>query len=45
LATTTDGQAAALWQLIPHRVELGALSPQTLVNTIRSHSQFRIGQH
>jgi hypothetical protein len=34
LAITTDGQEAALWQLMPHRVELGALSPQSLVETI-----------
>lgn len=35
LATFTDGQQAALWELTPHRIELGALSPDTLVETIR----------
>ena len=35
LAITTDGQQAALWELVPHRIELGALSPQSLVETIR----------
>lgn len=35
LATLTDGHESALWELTPHRTELGALSPQTLVETIR----------
>jgi chemotaxis response regulator CheB len=35
LATTTDGQRGALWELKPHRIELGELSPRTLVDTIR----------
>jgi hypothetical protein len=35
LTTLTDGQQAALWQLTPHRIELGALSPHTLIETIR----------
>jgi hypothetical protein len=35
LATLTDGQQAALWELAPRRTELGALSPQTLVKIIR----------
>lgn len=35
LATLTDGKHAALWELTPHRSELGALSPDTLINTIR----------
>ena len=35
LATLVDGHEAALWELTPHRSELGALSPQTLVETIR----------
>lgn len=37
LATLTDGQDAALWELIPHRIELGGMSPQTLVETIREN--------
>jgi hypothetical protein len=35
LATLTDGKQAALWELTPRRVDLGALSPQSLVQTIR----------
>lgn len=35
LATLTDGKRAALWELTPHRIELGALSPDTLIKTIR----------
>ena len=35
LAALIDGQKAALWQLTPHRIELGALSPDTLIETIR----------
>ncbi|WP_156752311.1 hypothetical protein [Mycobacterium sp. ACS1612] len=34
LATLVDGQQAALWELTPHRTELGALSPDTLIQTI-----------
>ena len=37
LATLTDGQEAALWELIPHRIELGGMSPRTLVQTIRDN--------
>jgi hypothetical protein len=35
LATLGDGRDASLWELTPHRTELGALSPGTLVDTIR----------
>ncbi len=35
LATLTDGRDASLWELVPRRTELGALSPRTLVETIR----------
>lgn len=35
LATVYDGREAWLWQLVPRRRELGALSPSTLVDTIR----------
>ena len=35
LATLADGRDASLWELRPHRTELGALSPDTLVETIR----------
>lgn len=35
LATLGDGRDASLWELTPHRTELGALSPVTLVETIR----------
>jgi hypothetical protein len=35
LATLADGRDASLWELRPHRTELGALSPETLVETIR----------
>lgn len=34
LATVGDGKRAALWQLAPHRTELGEVSPQTLVQAI-----------
>ena len=34
LATVYDGREAWLWQLVPRRRELGALSPATLVETI-----------
>jgi len=34
LATTSDGRDASLWELTPHRTELGALSPTTLLETI-----------
>ncbi|MGE5697898.1 MAG: hypothetical protein ACM4D3_22455 [Candidatus Sericytochromatia bacterium] len=37
LATLTDGREAALWELIPHRIELGGMSPHTLVETIREN--------
>lgn len=36
LAITTDGQQAALWELLPHRTELGELSPQRLVDIVRA---------
>ena len=36
LATIGDGREASLWELTPHRTELGALSPASLVETIRS---------
>lgn len=35
LATLGDGRDASLWELTPHRTELGALSPESLVETIR----------
>jgi hypothetical protein len=35
LATLGDGRDASLWELTPHRTDLGALSPGTLVETIR----------
>ena len=35
LATLGDGRDASLWELVPRRTELGALSPGTLVETIR----------
>jgi hypothetical protein len=40
LAITNDGQQGALWELTPHRVDLGALSPRSLVETIR---EIRVG--
>jgi hypothetical protein len=36
LATVGDGRDAALWELAPHRTELGELSPAGLVETIRA---------
>jgi hypothetical protein len=36
LATVGDGRAAALWELAPHRTELGEQSPAVLVQTIHS---------
>ena len=36
LATVADGRDASLWQLKPHRTELGAVSPSVLVDTIRA---------
>ncbi len=41
LATLTDGQQAALWELAPHRIELGGLSPWTLIKTIRDNQAGR----
>ncbi len=41
LATLTDGQRAALWELTPRRIELGAMSPQSLIRTIRDN---RVGR-
>jgi len=34
LTTTSDGRDASLWELTPHRTELGALSPTSLLETI-----------
>ena len=34
LATVGDGRQASLWELVPRRTELGALSPSTLVETV-----------
>ena len=42
LAVMTDGQRAALWELTPQRLEVGALSPQTLVTTIRGTGLNRV---
>lgn len=36
LATVADGRGASLWELRPHRTELGAVSPTVLVETIRA---------
>ena len=36
LATLGDGRNASLWEITPRRTELGSLSPQTLIETIRS---------
>lgn len=35
LSTVYDGRDASLWELVPRRTELGALSPAALVETIR----------
>ena len=35
IATIGDGRDASLWELTPRRTELGALSPASLVDTIR----------
>lgn len=35
LATLGDGREASFWELTPHRTELGALSPASLVERIR----------
>lgn len=42
LATLTDGQDAALWELVPHRIELGGISPRALIETIRENQRSRI---
>ncbi len=34
LTTMGDGRQASLWELVPRRLELGSLSPRTLVETI-----------
>jgi hypothetical protein len=34
LTTMGDGRLASLWELVPRRLELGSLSPRTLVETI-----------
>lgn len=39
LATHYDGRAASLWELLPRETDLGALSPATLVETIRAVSR------
>lgn len=36
LATHYDGRVASLWELVPRHTDLGALSPATLVETIRA---------
>jgi hypothetical protein len=36
LATVGDGRSASLWELKPHRTELGAVSPGVLIDTIRA---------
>lgn len=36
LVTVYDGREASLWQLVPRRTALGALSPTTLLETIRA---------
>ncbi len=43
LATHYDGREASLWELVPQRTELGALSPTTLVETIRAVARGREG--
>lgn len=35
LATLGDGRDAALWELVPRRTALGALSPSSLIDAIR----------
>ena len=37
LATLRDGRHAALWELVPHRTELGDPSPAMLLQSIREH--------
>jgi hypothetical protein len=41
LATVGDGRHASLWELVPRRTELGALSPSTLVETVLRPQQRR----
>lgn len=41
LATIGDGRDASLWRLTPRRTELGALSPSSLVETIRNTADDR----
>lgn len=36
LVTVEDGRRASLWELAPHRTELGALSPDLLAQTVRT---------
>ena len=36
LATVADGRGASLWELKPHRTELGAVSPGVLIDTIHA---------
>ncbi len=43
LATHYDGREASLWELVPQRTELGALSPATLLETIRAVARGREG--
>jgi hypothetical protein len=35
LATLGDGRDAALWELVPRRTALGAMSPSSLIDAIR----------
>lgn len=39
LATLADGRHATLWELVPHRTELGEPSPETLLLSIRESEQ------
>lgn len=39
LAAFGDGKEASLWELVPHRTELGALSPATLVQVIKNEGR------
>src|SRR3954468_16950237 len=44
LATLADGRGASLWQLTPQRTDLGALSPSTLVQAIRTRTPIQPGE-
>jgi DNA-binding NarL/FixJ family response regulator len=39
LAIAANGRSASMWQLRPHRVPLGEVSPASLVNAIRARSE------